>query len=102
MTTAVTKRVAGAITEGTTARVALSGITTAVTKRVTAAASQSITGRVDRGNVTAGFDPWGDSWGAAWGTSWLVILALSALGHAARVSGAITADNTKRVTDAVS
>ena len=97
MATTITKRVTAVAAGGATSRVS-GAITADTTKRVTAAVSTNFTRRVAIGGHSSAYDAWADSWGDTWGETWKVSLSAAVIGQTPRISGAITADITKRVT----
>ena len=97
MVTTITKRVTAVAAGGATSRVS-GAITADTTKRVTATVSTNFTRRVNIGSSGAVYDAWADSWGATWNDHWRVTLSDAAIGQTPRISGAIIADITKRVT----
>jgi len=83
---------------------------TTLTPRIPSAPSSAntrrvaTTGEVGGSPASLGGDTWGNTWHGAWGRTWLSVTpavaatpASPAPDNTARISGAITANNTKRV-----
>ena len=95
--TTITKRIDGAITEGTTKRVD-GAITESSASRVLGAITENSTPRVELSATYGVFDVWGGSWAGSWGFSWRVQLSV-ATGelNIKRITANPAVDVTKRV-----
>lgn len=73
----------------------------AITKRVSGSITEGTTKRLEFGNQGPFFNAWANSWGKpwanSWGFSWRNEQALIQIGITERVTAAITANNTLRV-----
>lgn len=99
----ITKRVSGSVAEDISKRI--DGTASIdVTARVSGAIADGSSKRVASNGATPDSfsDPWNGSWGNSWGNSWRIVThgvgASPAIDVTQRVTSAVTASNTKRVT----